>query len=633
MKEAVFRLLGPLDVRIDGESIRLGGPRHRTILAMLLLTPGRTVSVDALTDAVWPSGAPATARNQIAICVAGLRKLFKDAAGPGELIATSHPGYTINLLEHRIDVAEFDELVSRARGATRKGRPEEACDLFTEALALWRGRFLDGVTGRRIDEEATRLEETHLDVREEHAGLRLELRRFESLIPELTALVTEHPLREQARAHLILAHYRAGRRAEALEVFREGRDLMVQELGIEPGPELRELHELVLHDSPELSGSTAIPTAAPEESAPAELPSAPASFTGRGAELASLDRLLDERSGRAPVAVAAISGVAGIGKTALALHWADRAAECFPDGQLFTDLHGFDERNTLISPFSTLERFLRALGVPASRIPGDLGGRAALFRSVLDGKRVLIVLDNARSFHQIRPLMPGNGRCCVVITSRERIEDLISHYTVVQVGLGALAPAEAPQLLAELVGEQRVATDQAAALRLGELCDGLPLALQIAGARLVSKPHWSVRHLTTRLEDPARLMDELSPSGSGVRAGFELSYRALPVAGRRLFRRLALLNTADFAAWAGAAVLDTDPMDAESLVEQLVDAHLVEVVPGSGPPIRYRFQNLVRLFARERAEAEESDEERRAALERFHNGWPALACVAARSRT
>jgi DNA-binding SARP family transcriptional activator len=618
MKQAVFRLLGPLDVRIDGETVRLGGPRHRTVLAMLLLTPGRTVSVDALIDAVWPSGAPATARNQIAICVAGLRKLLKDAAGAGELITTSHPGYVLNLLGHRLDSVDFEELVSRAREATRKGQTAEACDLFTEALSLWRGRALDGVTGQRIEEEVARWEETRLDVREEHAGLRLQLRSPQPLIAELTALVAEHPLRERARAHLILAHYRAGRRAEALEVFREGRELMVEQLGIEPGPALRGLHDLVLQDAPELSGPADGPGATTAARIPAELPSAPASFTGRVAELSALDRMLDERAGRVQLTVAAISGVAGVGKTALAIHWADRVAGRFPDGQLFADLRGFDERNALISPFATLDRFLRALGVPASRIPVDLVGRSALFRSVLDGKRVLIVLDNARSFHQIRPLMPGNGRCCVVITGRERIEDLISHYTVLQVGLNAMAPAEAPLLLAKLAGEERIGSDPAAALRLGELCDRLPLALQIAGARLVSKPHWSVRHLTSRLADPARRINELSPGHGGVRAGFGLSYRALPAAGRRLFRRLGLLGTPDFASWAGAAVLDTDPVDAEILMERLVDACLVEVVPGSGlDTTRYRFQELMRLFARERAEAEESAEERRAVLERF----------------
>ncbi|WP_184579954.1 AfsR/SARP family transcriptional regulator [Streptomyces zagrosensis] len=618
MKQAVFRLLGPLDVRIDGEPVKLGGPRHRTILSMLLLTPGQTVSVDALTEAVWPSGAPATARNQIAICVAGLRKLFKDAAGEGELITTSHPGYVINTLEHLLDITGYENLVSRAREALRKGQTAEACDLFAEALALWRGRALDGVTGQRIEEEVTRLEETHLDVCEEHAGLRLQLYGPQPLIAELTTLVTEHPLRERARAHLILAHYRAGRRAEALEVFREGRDLMVRQLGIEPGPALRGLHDLVLQDAPELGGPTADPHATPPGQVPAELPAAPASFTGRVAELAALNRMLDERAGRVPLAVAAISGVAGIGKTALAIHWAERVAERFPDGQLFADLHGFDERNALISPFATLDRFLRALGVPASRIPADLVGRSALFRSVLDGKRVLIVLDNVRSFHQIRPLMPGNGRCCVVITDRERIEDLITHYTVLQIGLNAMAPAEAPLLLAKLAGEGRIGSDPAAALRLGELCDRLPLALQIAGARLVSKPHWSVQHLTNRLVDPARRMNELSPGQGGVRAGFGLSYRALPAAGRRLFRRLGLLSTSDFESWASAAVLDTDQVDAESLMERLVDARLVEVGPGSDPhTMRYRFQDLMRIFARERAEAEESAEERRAVLERY----------------
>jgi DNA-binding SARP family transcriptional activator len=618
MNQAVFRLLGALDVQIDGEPVRLSGPRQRTILTMLLLTPGRTVSVDTLTDAVWPNGAPATARNQIAICVAGLRKVFKDAAGMNDLITTSHPGYAIQLLGHRTDIADFKELVSRAREATRGGQTTEACDLFAEALALWRGRALDGVIGQRIEEEAVRLEEMRLDVYEEYAGLRLQFRRPQPLITELTTLVREYPLRERARAHLMLAHYRAGRRAEALAVFREGRDLMVKELGIEPGPALRGLHELVLQDSPELARSATGRTAAPGSGVPAELPAAPVSFTGRTAELAALDRMLDDRPGQATLAVAVISGAPGIGKTALAVQWADRVAERFPDGQLFTDLRGYDDRNALVSPFTTLDRFLRALGVPASRIPADLGGRAALFRSVLDGKRVLIVLDNARSYHQIQPLMPGNGRCCVLITGRERIEGAISHYDVLHVGLNAMGPTEASGLLAKLAGESRIRLDPAAAFRIGTLCDRLPLALQIAAARLVSKPHWSPRRLAGRLEDPERRLDELSPGEGGVRAGLRLSYQVLPTAGRRLFRRLGLLSTPDFAPWAGAAVLDTNPVDAENLIERLVDARLLEVVPGPHPVTRYRFKDLTRLFALECALREESEEERAAALERVH---------------
>ncbi|MFF0161130.1 BTAD domain-containing putative transcriptional regulator [Streptomyces sp. NPDC005263] len=628
MQQVVFRLLGPLEVQLKGAPLRLGGPRQRTVLTVLLLAAGRVVSVDSLIDAVWPTGAPTTARNQIAICVAALRKVFKEAADVNDLIVTSHPGYMVNPHEHRIDVVDFEEQVSRAREIARSGQTVEACDVFEEALSLWRGRALDGVIGNRVEQEATRLEELRLDVVEEYAGLRLQLGRHHALLPELSGLVTEHPLREQARAHLILAQYRSGRRAEALAVFREGRRLLVEELGIEPGPVLQGLHDLVLQDSPELTQPPADPTPAPASNVPAQLPVESASFTGRGKELSALDRMLDERLGQSPLTMAAISGIGGVGKTALAVHWANQIAARFPDGQLFTDLRGYDEKDEPVSPATTLDRFLRALGVPAPQIPADPGERAALYRSVLGGKRVLIVLDNARSLRQIRPLLPGNGRCCVLITGRDLMDDLLGDYAVLQIGLNAMAAGEATALLAGIAGENRISANPAATARLGVLCDRLPLALRIAGARLAAKPHWSVRSLVARLEDQRRRLDELSPGEGGVRAGFQLSYRDLPPAAQLLYRRLGLLTVPDFAAWVGAALLDTDTVEAENLIEQFVDAQLLEVVSTPGSAIRYRFQDLLRLFAWERAQAEESAEERGAALERAYGGWLTLADAA-----
>ncbi|MEV7185666.1 BTAD domain-containing putative transcriptional regulator [Kitasatospora sp. NPDC093102] len=632
MREIVFSLLGPLDVRVDHRSIQVGGGRRRTVLTMLLLSPGRVVSVDSLIDAVWPAGAPTTARNQIAICVAGLRKLFKDVTDPAHLIATSHPGYVLNPQGHRIDAVVFEDTVRQARELARGGRTAESCDAYAEALSLWRGRALEGVTGPRVEGEAAQLEELRLNVHEEYAGLRLQLGRHRTLIPELAALVMENPLREQVRAHLMLAQYRSGRRAEALALFREGRRLLIDELGIGPGPILTGLHELVLNDSPELTQPPVNPAPAPVADVVAQLPTASASFTGRVKELSALDRMLDERLGQSPLAIAAISGIAGVGKTALAVQWANQIAGRFPDGQLFTDLRGYDEMDAPVSPATALDRFLRSLGVPAPRIPADPGDQAALYRSVLGGKRVLIVLDNARSFRQVQPLLPGNGRCCVIITGRELMDELIGDYAVLSLGLNAMAPQEATALLAEVAGADRIVADPSATERLGVLCDRLPLALRIAGARLAAKPHWSVRNLVTRLENQRRRLDELSPGEGGVRAGFRLSYRDLSPQARELYRRLGLLSVPDFASWVGAALVDTDAVDAEDLIEQLVDTQLLEVAPSSGPAIRYRFQDLLRLFAWERAQEEESEENRTAALERAYGGWLALA-DAARTRT
>ncbi|MFE7129398.1 BTAD domain-containing putative transcriptional regulator [Streptomyces sp. NPDC057638] len=632
MREVVFSLLGPLDVQADRKSLHLGGGRRRTVLAMLLLSPGRVVSVDTLIDAVWPGGAPTTARNQIAICVAGLRKLFKDDADAAHLIATSHPGYVLNPQGHRIDAVLFEETVRQARELARGGATAAACDAYAEALSLWRGRALEGVTGPRVQGAAAQLEELRLNVHEEYAALRLQLGRHRALIPELTALVRENPLREQVRAHLMLAQYRSGRRAEALALFRAGRRLLIDELGIEPGPILTGLHNLVLNDSPELTQPPVNPSPAPVTDVAAQLPSASASFTGRAKELSALDRMLDERLGQSPLTIAAISGITGVGKTALAIQWANQIAGRFPDGQLFTDLRGYDEMDAPVAPAIALDRFLRSLGVPGPRIPTDPGELAALYRSVLGGKRVLIVLDNARSFRQIQPLLPGNGRCCVLITGRDLMDQLIGDYAVLSLGLNAMAPQEATGLLAEVAGADRIVGDPSAAERLAVLCDRLPLALRIAGARLAAKPHWSVRNLVTRLEDQRRRLDELSPGEGGVRAGFRLSYRDLSPRARELYRRLGLLSVPDFASWVGAALVGVDAVDAEDLIEQLVDTQLLEVAPAPGPATRYRFQDLLRLFAWERAQEEESEEERTAALERAYGGWLSLA-DAARTRT
>jgi DNA-binding SARP family transcriptional activator len=608
-------------VEAGGESLRLGGKRQRRVLATLLLASDRVVSTNSLAQAVWSEHPPATARNQIAICVAALRKCFREA-GVVDLLHTSHPGYVLSQGEHRIDVLEFEERAQRGRAAARQGRIEEACALLEEALSQWRGPALDGLSGERIEAEAARFEQLRLDLLEERAGLQLQLGHHRTLIAELSELVKQHPLREQSRAHLMLARYRSGQRAEALEVFREGRQLLVDQLGIEPGPVLQRLHGLILQDSPELTQPPAVITTV--STAPAQLPAAVVAFTGRQQELAALDGLLTEpRDSRTP-AVVTVVGMGGVGKTALAVHWANQVAGQFPDGQLFADLRGYDDQHEPVSPTAVLDRFLRSLGVPAAQIPPDPEERAGLFRSVLDTKRTLILLDNVRSFSQLRPLLPGNGRSFVLATSREAVDDLTGDYTRLRIRLRVLAPAEATALLTRIVGAERFGCDPVAVERLSVLCDRLPLALRIAGARLAAKPHLSVRSLVGRLQDQRRRLDELSPDQSGVRAGFRLTYRDLHPDAARLYRRLGLLQTSDFAAWTGATVLDTDVLRAEELIDQLVDAHLLEVSDSApGRVARYRFQDLLRLFAQEcaRDDGPECD----AALDRAFAGWLWLA--------
>ncbi|MEU9305151.1 BTAD domain-containing putative transcriptional regulator [Streptomyces sp. NPDC048269] len=630
MLQVVFRILGPLDISADGRPVALQGARQRTLMSMLLLAPGRVVSVDTLADAVWHGNPPATARNQIAICVSALRKTLKNATGIDDLLVTSHPGYLLHPGEHRIDAVEFEERAAEGREAARRGRTEEACTHFEEALAMWRGPALAGITAERVEAEAERLTELRLDVYEQLTALRLDLGRHRELIGELTAFVRTNPLREQALAQLMLAHYRSGRRAEALEAYRDGARLLSEELGIDPGPAVQELHEDILADSPKLTLPAGTPLHAPVTTVPAHLPPAAASFTGRNQDLATLDRLLDLLDGSSPP-VGSITGPGGVGKTALAVHWSHQVASRFPDGQLFADLRGYDEEEEPRRPSAVLDRFLRALGVPGPQIPADQVERTALFRSVLDGRRVLIVLDNARSFQQIRPLLPGTSGCCVLVTSRDSMSSrLAGDYALVPLNLGSLAQDESITLLSRVAGDDRLAGDPVAAARLSELCDRLPLALRIAAARLAAKPHWTVRTLVSRLEDQHRRLDELSLDARGVRAGLRLSYRDLPADTARMFRLLGSLNVTEFSAWAGAALLDIGPVDAEDLIEQLVDAQLLEPLSASAGHVRYRFQDLLRLFARECALAEDGEGELRAALRRACGVWLGLAKVAHR---
>ncbi|WTC15590.1 winged helix-turn-helix domain-containing protein [Streptomyces cellulosae] len=621
-----FKLLGSLQALVDGEPLRLRSARQRAVLTMLLLASGQAVSIDALIEAVWRGDPPSTARNQIAICVTALRKIFRDEAGVDDLIDTVHPGYALNLKDHRLDLRELNDAVARARAAAGSGRLGDAADHFEHALALWCGPALEGIDGGGIDVAADRLTELWLDLNEEYAALQLQLGRHRSVVAGLAPIVAEHPLREQARAHLMLAHHLSGRRAEALEVYREGRRILVQELGIEPGPRLQELHRQVLAGA-KLDGSASPPPVA--GSVPRQLPLPQASFAGRTREIAVLNDLLTPADGRGPLPIAVIRGVGGVGKSSLAVHWANQVASHFPDGHLFMDLQGFHEHDQPVPPMSALDRALRALGVPSARIPTDLQERAALYRSILDGKRLLIVLDNVHSATQTNFLLPGRGGCCVLITSRDPLDELTSEYGAAQITLRAMTVDEARDMLAAVIGAERVEAEPEAVVRLIELCDRLPLALRIAATRLLSGSYWSLQQLTARLEDRRRRLDVLSPDEGGVRAGFWLSYRELSPRAALLYRRLSLLAVPDFAAWVGAAVLDVDLHEAEDLIEQLVSAQLLEVSQARpGEPVRFRFQDLLRLFAWERAQVEESETERRESLERVFGTMLTLADLA-----
>ncbi|MFF8375833.1 BTAD domain-containing putative transcriptional regulator [Streptomyces sp. NPDC015661] len=653
-----FGILGPLVARVGGRTLPPGGARQRTVLALLLLTPGRVVPLDVLVHEVWGDRPPATARTQIAIVIAALRKAFRSEGAADEVIVTAHPGYLLRPAGHGLDSETFTGLVAEAETATREHRPADAARCYAEALALWRGPALTGVAGRRVEDEAARWEELRRHAQEALTGVRLELGHHRELLPQLEAAVREHPLRERARCQLILAQYRCGRRAEALESFREGRRLFVDELGMEPGRELQELHEAILRDDPSLrAGTTDAATAPPtaEASAPAaapgsasaalpsgppasrpvvpsELPSDVPGFAGREQELAALDTLADARDDdRNAPSVGLITGVAGVGKTGLAVRWAHRATAHYPDGRLFADLRGYDENHAPTAAGEILSRFLRSLGMASEDVPDGLEDRIALYRSVLADRRVLLVLDNVRTPEQVRPLLPGGSGCTVLVTSREQLEQLVTWPPSARIHLGLLPADRSLELLGGIVGEDRILRAPAESARLVELCDRLPLALRIAAARLASKPHWTVRHLVARLSDERRRLDELSQGELRLRAGFALSYRYLDPDAARLYRLLGLLAVPDFTTWVAAALLDCGELAAERLVEHLVDAQFLGVagVDATGR-LRYRFHDLMRLYAGELAREEESEADRAAACDRAFRTYLTIAELAYR---
>ncbi|MET7324062.1 BTAD domain-containing putative transcriptional regulator [Streptomyces sp. NPDC005549] len=633
-----FNVLGPLTVTVGEAGVPLGGARQRTILALLLVMPGRVVPVDTMVDTVWNRNPPPTARTQVAICVAALRKIFKSAGVGGDVIVTAHPGYRLDTAGHDVDSLRFAELVRGAEQYARSGLLAEAAQAYAQALGLWRGPAFAGVSGPAIEDEAERLEEHRLNAYDDSILAHLELGQHQELIPGLAAMVREYPLRERTRHHLMLAQYRSGRRADAMETYRDAHSQFIEELGIEPGPDLKELHDAILRDDPSLApvpavvdrpdapgpaagSASAAPApavpAAPLAAVPAELPPDIPAFTGRAEELTALHGLLAGAGEERASTTGLITGAAGIGKSGLAMRWAFRSAEHFPDGQLFADLRGYDENHEPVSAHDVLSRFLRSLGVPGEQIPGDLEERVSLYRSVLADRRVLIVLDNARAYAQVRPLLPGGGRCCVLVTSRDQMEELVTWPAQARVHLGLLSEPEAVELITAIVGERRIATAREDAAQLAELCDRLPLALRIAAARLASKPHWTVRYLVNRLTDERRRLDELSQGESQIRASLALSYKYLSEDAARLLRRLGLLDAPDFTAWVGAALLNREVIDAERLIEDLVDAQFLEVVSiDATGQLRYRLHSLVRLYARECAMKEESEPDRTAALTR-----------------
>ncbi|MFJ5213633.1 BTAD domain-containing putative transcriptional regulator [Streptomyces sp. NPDC088354] len=607
-----FAVLGPVRAWRGGQPVPAGPPQQRALLGALLLRGGRTATAQELVDALWGEEPPPTALAALRSYAFRLRK----ALG-ADALATVDGGYLLRPGDD-FDLFRAEQHCSAAEKARGAGDPAAARAELRSALALFDGEPLAGLPGPYAETQRIRLLEWRLQITETCLDLDLQAGCHAEAVSELTVLSAEHPLRERPRALLMLALYRGGRQAEALGVFADTRRLLDDELGVDPGTELTDLHQRILEADPALLPPP-VPQAesAAEPVRPAQLPATVADFTGRAAFVRELgDRLAGASAEGGVMAVSAVAGIGGVGKTTLAVHVAHAVAGVFPDGQLYVDLQGTGPRPT--EPETVLASFLRSLGVTDAAIPESLADRAALYRSTLAGRRVLALLDNAHDAAQIRHLLPGTPGCAALITSRARMVDLAGAHLV---DLDVMSPEEALQLFTRIVGEERVAGERQAALDVVGACGFLPLAIRIAASRLATRRTWTVAFLARKLSDERRRLDELKAGDLAVKATFELGYGQLTPQQARAFRLLALADGPDISLDAGAAVLDMDVYDAEELLEALVDISLIE----SAGPARYRFHDLLRLYARDCAERHEGDDARCAALSRLLDFYLASA--------
>lgn len=616
-------LLGPLELTADGKYVDLSGARPRTVLALLALNADRPVPSEQLVDALWGEAPPRTARTQVQYCISALRRTLA-AAGRPDAITTWPSGYQLNTADGELDLALFTDAVEAARDLAAQGRLADASEQLGRGLSQWRGPALMGVESESLRRAATLLEERRLAAVEERARIDLALGRHHEIIGELRAAAEEQPLREGLHAHLMLALYRAGRQIEALDVYRSLRELLVRELGIEPGKELQELETAVLRRDPRLDPGSHSPH---EGNIPRQLPAGVSDFTGREDSVsAAMEHLLARPGGKREeedrfraVRVMGISGQEGVGKTSLAIHVAHRVRAEFPDGQLYADLHGTEDSG---AANRVLAGFLRALGVVGTAVPDDPEEQRATYRSLLADRRVLVVLDEAPDESLVRDLLPAGPGCALLVTSRARLAGVPG---LRQLHLDVLDEQRALELLGRIVGHERVRKEQPAAVALVALCGGLPLALRIVGARLAGLPHWPLDRVVRRLRDENRALDELSHGGLDLRERLTHVCRSMDPEARRLLALLALVRTGGFGAWTAAALLGTDLVTAEDALEGLLRAQLVDVVAAGELPPLYQLHDLVRVFAGEQLSSTRSTAEQQAALHRVLGARTALA--------
>ncbi|WP_340687144.1 AfsR/SARP family transcriptional regulator [Amycolatopsis coloradensis] len=609
-----FGVLGPLTIESPpGRRTTPRGDHQRALLAVLLLNANSSVPVDALVETLWPDTPPKSYSSNLHTYVSRLRARFE-----GLEIARDPHGYRLVVEPADLDLLSFREAVAAGKAAARAGDPAAAAGHYRRALAEWRGPVLSGLHVPRLDADIARLESERLAAFEDCVDAELSDGRHGELTGELQAMITEHPLRERLAAQLMIALHRAGRQADSLAVHRDLRATLVEELGVEPGAEVRRVHAAVLR------GEDPVP---PAKAAPVfpicQLPPDIADLAGRESEIAKLSALLGEAT-RVPVAV--ITGEPGAGKSTLAVSTAHRLRRSFPDGQLFVPLAGASDPRELADVLGDL---LRALGVTGPAIPDDVEARAAVYRGRLADRRVLVVLDDAASPEQVRALLPGTPGSAVLITSRQRLSGLAG---ADRLHLAPLSGAEAMTLLARLAGRDRVGAERADAERIAKACGNLPLALRIAGSRLAMRPGLPLGKLAGKLEDEVSRLDELQVSDLQVRGSIALSYQALSPAARRAFRLIGRCRTLDLPAWAVSTLIDSAGSEnADEAIDELVEASLLEAT-GLDPTgeQRFRVHDLVRVFATELGRALETHAERVATVAKVSDAALCLADTAAR---
>ena len=662
-------VLGPVTAWYSDQELTVGQPRQQAVLGILAMRANRVISRGELVDAVWGQDPPASAEGGIYTYIAGLRRIIepnRSLRGPGRVLVSSGAGYVLHLVPGQPDAVSFEQHLGRARQLRKSGDRAGAVTALNAALGLWRGIAFAGVPGPFAETERIRLGELRSMAAEERADVLLALGRHEEVVPDLTAMVADHPLRERMRGLLMIALYRCGRQAEALRVFTAGRRVLAEELGINPGADLSRIHAQVLASDAALSmtpadgddgavrlaavnGGTPDPASPdalaadlvadpgpsqrlgepdPDLPVPAQLPLEPPGFSGRHDELAELqsaaddaaagdvaaDDLTTEDATPESVPIVVISGTAGVGKTALALRFGHQIAKRFGGGQLYVNLRGLDPATPPLEPGEVLRYFLNALGVPPYRIPADTEGRTALYRSLLDGRPMLIVLDNARNAAQVRPLLPGSPGSLVLVTSRNELTGLVAAEGARPLTLEVLSAAEAHEMLARRLGRDRVAAEPKAAAEIIEYCARLPLALSIAAGRAVGRPKRPLAEVAAELRDVRGRLDVLEADDAitDVRAVLSWSYDQLSETSATMFRLLGLHPGRDISLSAAASLAGVTRAEAGTALRELTRTHMVaEHLSG-----RFTFHDLLRFYAADQAERSDPEEDRRAAVHR-----------------